>query len=748
MRFLRQLDHLCLLKKQTEQMSGETCFFLNCLSMKNVIFTLILAVVAFVGCTKIETPDDLRLNQMQSEEVSRKAKETTKQDIYRVEHKRVDSDSDLLFVVNAFVNDTLKATATTRVALSREKNYYAITAEQRALTTEYTNENCTLPSEENGFNGTFTQNDGNKLFAKITYTNAKVTVDGEERDVVADKATVKVFNLDEISAPATKAVVTDNVYNKTVFEVKVENIANAEYPELETLVRYYSYEVADPVVPTTDKWDLVANEVSNGQRYSSVDHIQLYSDGSRSLIKNYSVTIPVSAKVLSNWERTAKDFTQTTSQIQETTDKVADNNGDGIYWVNYTISIANEVTLNEGNASNRWEVVEPRELVVKENGEVVYTFSELYATKVADGGNVNENGSYSCTLSFNYDNYNVDLVAPGKIVKEEEPAQPAEPVKSEGWEEKSAKDELTDNSRITSVDYVWYEDGKVVDRQHFELTSARSLECLTNWTSEQEAYSQNTNAASFTTSSDADAKGEWSFNKTTVVIKNAATLANGSKMNNEWRAYEVSNIKVTYNGKTFEFSNKDIYVSDNANVDANGVYGDKLTYIYGDNAKYITAPGMITLKETPEDPIITPSEPKVKSMVQTVAPTGDKKGYVYTMIVNWDNGFSQPVVINNGVISTFDKVENLDARVNGLSLNANGEWVLTIAEDAAENMTYITTDGKLNCQMSYTKANRIGWDEGKTVNGHSSVHTSRYNVSVDGVITDTYSNSTVGTLSL
>lgn len=705
-----------------------------------------LAMVA-VSCEKLEYDR----TQIQSEKeivTPKENSEETPKDIVKFDHQIVVNGNEVIATNMVFVNDTLRAEAVTKARFAWRKNGYSINAEQRNITVAYANAKTTITNVEKGNKSESEIEDANTILGTIDYSDATYVENGQAKELLAARLeSLKVFNLDEIQPEAaTKAVVTDTLYNRGVMELALEGF-DAVYPEMDTLVRYYSYEVADPIVPTTDEWKLVANEAINGERFSSVDHVQYYSDGSRSLIKNYSARIPVSAKVLSNWERTAKDFTQTTSQIQETTDKVADNNGDGIYWVNYTISIANEVTLNEGNASNRWEVVEPRELVVKENGEVVYTFSELYANKVADGGKVDENGSYSCTLSFNYDNYKVDLVAPGKIVKEEEPAQPAEPVKTEGWEEKSAKDELTDNSRITSVDYVWYEDGKVVDRQHFELTSARSLECLTNWTSEQEAYSQNTNAASFTTSSDADAKGEWSFNKTTVVIKNAATLADGSKMNNEWRAYEVTNIKVTYNGKTYEFSNKDIYVSDNANVDANGVYGDKLTYIYGDNAKYVTAPGMITLKESsePEEPIVTPSA-KVKSMVQTVAPTGDKKGYVYTMIVNWDNGFSQPVVINNGVISTFDKVENLDASVNGLSLNSNGEWVLTIAEDAAENMTYITTDGKLNCQMSYTKAKRIGWDEGKTVNEHSSVHTSRYNVSVDGVITDTYTNSTVGTL--
>lgn len=127
----------------------------------------------------------------------------------------------------------------------------------------------------------------------------------------------------------------------------------------------------------------------------------------------------------------------------------------------------------------------------------------------------------------------------------------------------------------------------------------------------------------------------------------------------------------------------------------------------------------------------------IGSISQTVTPTLDKEGYLYTIIARWTASNQMMPIIYDGVnVTVLDVVEN-DNRVNGASLSSGGKWVLTEAQDGAENMVYLTVGGALNAQMSYTKALQINWDEGHLVDGHASVTTSRFSLS-NGVITDTY----------
>jgi hypothetical protein len=158
-----------------------------------------------------------------------------------------------------------------------------------------------------------------------------------------------------------------------------------------------------------------------------------------------------------------------------------------------------------------------------------------------------------------------------------------------------------------------------------------------------------------------------------------------------------------------------------------------------------------TVTDTIHDTVYVnkPEDVKAISLVQTVAPSANKKSYFYTLIVRYSDNTMLPMVIDReGNVTTFDKVAN-DDRVNGLSLNRSGEWVLTKAEDSAENITYVTVDGKMNCQMSYTLAEQIGWDEGHqngiANNGttYCSVKTFRYTLNEDGSLTDNYTKSTI-----
>jgi hypothetical protein len=897
-------------------MTGDNCLKIEAMK-KLVILAMCAGVLVTYSCMK----DYEYLNDIQSTETSRIPKpEPQPKDTVQYYRELKVNGNESVATVTAVVKDEVKATAKTYIREYRKKNGYSITSEQRRITPEFCNAHMSSSDINGGVRKEFLQEDTNIIYVDFTYVDSSFELNGETLELLADRVdTVKVYNLDEI---ATKAVVTDTIYNNTVVEFRLKNYLDEEYLKDETLERYYSYNVEDPVVPTTTVWELVANRIEEGYRYSSVDHIQLYSDGSRSLIKNYSVRIPVDAKVLSKWERIVKNYNLTTGDVKRSEpDKVAGNNGDGVYWTNYTYVYSNEVTLKaledeNGNPSNDWEVKEAREVKVKEDDNVLYSFSELESS-VEDGGyTVMDKGDYAdytCTLVYTYGDFVRELVAPGKMIKAEEP--PVDPVITYEWDEDSEKDEITDTKRTVSVDLVKFSDGVEVDRTPFEKSFPRTFKVLTDWTSTQESYEQSTSKAGYTTSSEKKVEGNWSFYEVVVSIKNMATLADGFSMPNEWKAEETDNIVVSYNGKPYTFESKTISVSDEAKVDENtGEYGDKLEYVFGGKEKYLTAPGQINIPAVPTivnqywdatrakdeltnnnrvtsiywmtewsdgkkeeqfyeltssrtlDPITNwtstqvnfnestnaPSyyvsgkepdgkglwsynktvifiensatladgsrmnngwearelsdivitrdgkshtfsnknislshsssvssdgkytdilyytfgentkqssapgtiikkseEPKIKEVQQTICPTANKKGYIYTLIVRYDNGKSLPVTITDGSIATFEKVDNLDSRVNGMSISREGNWVLTIAKDTAEDMAYDTVDGHVNCQMPYVKAMNIGWDEGHTVDGHASVKTSRYSVSSDGKVSDTYHNNTViGTISL
>lgn len=149
------------------------------------------------------------------------------------------------------------------------------------------------------------------------------------------------------------------------------------------------------------------------------------------------------------------------------------------------------------------------------------------------------------------------------------------------------------------------------------------------------------------------------------------------------------------------------------------------------------------LPQPTEEEVVNQTVPILKMIItgldQTVTPTADKNGYLYTLILHSED-LMLPILFDNGTVTKFAKVTN-EARVNGMSLDSNGNWVLTVAEDSAENMTYVTTGGKLNAQMSYTRALQINWDEGHLVDGHASVQTSRFAYDANGNIIDTYTGN-------
>ena len=331
----------------------------------------------------------------------------------------------------------------------------------------------------------------------------------------------------------------------------------------------------------------------------------------------------------------------------------------------------------------------------------------------------------------------------------------------EKWDSLTFNEILTDNTRELSIDWVKSDTNGIFEREHFEILLPRELTALTNWTSVQKSYEQTTSELiSQLTSRDTllvdareDGDAIWKVTLMENAIGNTVSLLDSAEVN-VWYARECENVTLTYKGETYAFPIHSVAMSEVSSVDADGKYSDELTYTYGENMKKSVAPGTIILYVEPviePDTVIVPPVVVVEpvALEQTVAPSKDKKSYFYTLIVRYSDDTMLPMVIDrDGNVTTFDKVAN-DNNINGLSLNRAGEWVLTKAEDAAENITYVTTDGKMNCQMSYTVAETIGWDEnhmnGTAANGskYCSVKTYRYSLSGEGVLLDHYTGATI-----
>jgi hypothetical protein len=331
----------------------------------------------------------------------------------------------------------------------------------------------------------------------------------------------------------------------------------------------------------------------------------------------------------------------------------------------------------------------------------------------------------------------------------------------EGWDSISFNEVLTENTRQLSIDWV-RKDTAGSEREHFEILLPRELTALTDWTSVQKSYDMTVSQARIeysgqrdTTlvSTRKDGEAVWDVTLNEKIIRRDVTLQDSAEVD-RWYVRECNNVSVTYKGVTYTFPTHDISFNNVSSVTADGKYSDELTYTYGENTKKSVAPGTIVMYTEPViEPDTTVVPPVViveaTSLEQTVAPSANKKSYFYTLIVRYSDNTMLPMVIDReGNVTTFDKVAN-DDRVNGLSLNRSGEWVLTKAEDSAENITYVTVDGKMNCQMSYTLAEQIGWDEGHqngiANNGttYCSVKTFRYTLNEDGSLTDNYTKSTI-----
>jgi len=500
-----------------------------------------------------------------------------------------------------------------------------------------------------------------------------------------------------------------------------------------------------------------------------------YTDGNR-IETRFRFSDDRDLVVLTNWSSIEENESQSTGNVtvgEATTRSMsATSNGATCTWTRETRELSNTAKLAGSNQTNKWRSIEPNGVTVTYRGKS-FTFNRNSIQTVNNAtvsGGAEQNGykvySYSDVLEYHFGDNTKNVAAPGTIrVKVDEPV--VEPtIDSEGFE--NATQVITDSLVKWNIDYVTkWSDGKI-ERVSFACNASRSLHQTTNWSSIEANSNQSTNSATGSvTSSLAQSKtvngAVFSWTRETRTIKSVATLA-GSSQNNGWEANDPVGCTVTYKGKSHSFAKESISMSNNATVnggsESNGYkvfnYRDKLAYTYGNNTKYSNAPGTIRVKvEEPKDPTFFPeSWGEILEAKQTVANNEAHTGFVYTWSLRFKNGYVLPVVIRSNSTQPewhFEYVEKTSLTVynGGTYESSSKKWINTTASDEASIMMW-SRAGHTRANKDYNEAKSQNWDEGRLVNGHASVTTNRYTLTIsNGYLSakDTYTGKNMGTWS-
>jgi hypothetical protein len=179
-------------------------------------------------------------------------------------------------------------------------------------------------------------------------------------------------------------------------------------------------------------------------------------------------------------------------------------------------------------------------------------------------------------------------------------------------------------------------------------------------------------------------------------------------------------------------------------------YSDVLRYVWGSNIKSSKAPGVIKVKVVvPEEDTFFPKEwGTLLEAKETVSNNIKHDGFVYVWSLHFEKGVLPVVVISGSEVPQwhFEYFEYTSDHTYNSGTYVDGTWINTVALDTYTQMTW-SRGGKERANKDYLHAKSQNWDEGRTVDGHCSVNTSRYDLKVkDGMLyaTDTYTGVYMG----
>lgn len=332
----------------------------------------------------------------------------------------------------------------------------------------------------------------------------------------------------------------------------------------------------------------------------------------------------------------------------------------------------------------------------------------------------------------------------------------------DGWDEVSSYRVDEDERTIWHTEYLYEINGKST-RTVFDWIQPRVLEYLGPWTAYESSNTWETSGVASERAGTEPveleqngAKAKWDV--LTFDIQSTVSLA-GSKQYDKWRSKEGNNFSVTYRGKTLTLSNKGRVVNNKAELNDAGVNGDYhdwkhtnvLTYKWGDNVKNSNATGIIKVREVQEESYFFPPEwGGVKGVRQTVTNNEGHNGWDYAWSIQFGKGVL-PVFVPAGTTVPnfrFELFEYTDVKNynSATYIIKEDTWVNTTASDMSDRMVW-EREGREYENKDYTEAGRQNWDAGHTVDGHPSVHTTRYQLDVNGPylsVSDSYGGCFMG----
>lgn len=651
----------------------------------------------------------------------------------------------------------LHQTLSGKVTVSHEKDYYYTEDIYRTLSVDYANEHRTFGAaqvSDNKYNrmASFSCEDG-----QVIYVGVEINNDSLFKASVNDITLQKIENLEA----ATRAqFVSDTLRTGDTPIVMIEvNLDGSKYsyaqPLSDEFTRYLLSE--DEIIDTkiTSKREMIN---PTAEKVTVIKTVTMQSGEKHETTSTYVLPITVETITFNprntmsfDWgfigsdglhagkeEFLKKDGYWTINVRKDTYDSMVGWNDEFItptYYISHCSAI-----FDDGADKVEFGMLDPLP-------EEVSTVVNLLSSD-RDGY---EMAKVVNTIKVNYDGMAQN--ASEDVVLYKEVAPEPEPVVESYWDETTLIDIITDNFRKVSITWITTTDGVITDSQVYEKELPRTLVCQTNWTVDADDFNQNTTGLKSTlTASTPSSDGAWSWQSETYTITEKVTGTGEWQKANGWTSGEANGISVTRDGKTYHFADKSVSVNSNATVDANGNYTSRLSYTFGDNTKESKAPGKIN-KMAPVVPPFFPAEwGKILGATQTVAPTANHDGYVYTLVFRFENG-TLGVIMNGGESQiNWDNFSHFttdtDQSINGMSyLKGQDSWMFVSADDYADALTYVQTNGQMVDNIAYPKAKSLGWDEGHLVNNHASVFTSRYSMSiVDNVVTisDTYTGVNYG----
>lgn len=531
---------------------------------------------------------------------------------------------------------SIETTTNTRAAgeltaqVSHEQDRYAVLEQYRNLSLSYTQANTSAGSvnKQTVIDRTFEKQyrysqrfnaaleDGNMAYLDWNGTITAAAVRDTLRWFPADSVlSAEVIALENVNkAPMTRAaeyVIGDSVYTKVTWKLHLTTVhlaKNYQYDQIlnDTITRYLLVKNNIDSVYVKDKERVILDETTERCSFTIV---YVYKNGEKHEAKK---TIILNRRIITipEYEKIVKSFAYNwlhDNALQIGTPAKAENHNEENWKVlGRTDKFSAMITNNTDPITTDYGFYHESAVYQDEDVTVEFDFiAPAMKEKESWVEMLEGDGSYDKARLFNNidtEYFGYDQTAQETVLLKKVAKAPL----SEGWDTINCWEEIKDNKIIWHLVYeIIYNDGESV-KTPFEFEDDRILELLSEWESIEDNEKQTTTKASVSKvlgtkeMSDTQKGAVANWVRETREISSQAKL-NGSTQNNLWQSIEPTSFKVTYRNQEFSFDRHNISVSNIANVTGGSIigeyrvynYGDALTYVYAENSKSLTAPGVI-----------------------------------------------------------------------------------------------------------------------------------------------------------